>query len=130
MHDPEITLDLISKEQVMDCESRLLEAIKKSDLPTLDELLHGDLLFNSASGETVTKAMDMEVHRSGKVTVHEMSASEHMISLIGDTAVVTLTVQTKGSYLDSAFDGKLRYVRVWKLFNDKLKVIAGSFIQV
>jgi hypothetical protein len=51
--------------------------------------------------------------------------SEH---LIGDTAVVAVTVVLKGDYLGQALDGKFRYIRVWKLAEGTWKVIAGSVV--
>lgn len=118
------------KDQVTAAESRLIHAIKASDVNALDELLHDDLLFIVPGGQTITKAIDLDAHRSGNMVVDEISATTEHINTIGDTAVVTLAIDTKGKMFQQPIAGKFRYIRVWKLFGDKWKVIAGSCTQV
>jgi ketosteroid isomerase-like protein len=118
------------KEQIIAHESRLLNAIKASDVSTLDELLHDDLLFITPGGQAITKAMDLDAHRSGSMVVDEILPDLEHINVIGDTAVVTLTLDTKGKMLGQPIAGKFRYIRVWKLFGDRWKVIGGSCTQL
>src|SRR5687768_4644238 len=120
------TNGLISKEQVMEYEEKLFSAMKIHDLASLDALLHEDLLFNTYDGQTITKAMDMDFHRSGLMVINSISASDYLINLIGDTAIVAVTIETSGKIEDLIMEGKFRYLRVWKLFNNNLKVIAGA----
>lgn len=44
------------EEQIMECESKLLEAMKSGDIKVLDQLLHDKLVFNIPTGQTITKA--------------------------------------------------------------------------
>lgn len=112
--------------QIIECENRLLEAMKTSDIQVLDELLHNDLVFNIPTGQTITKAADIENYKSGMMVVSEIKASNQIIKLIDETALVTLTIYLKAKYGNQIVDGKFKYLRVWKLFNNKWKVIAGS----
>jgi hypothetical protein len=121
-------MDATGKAQVSASENSLLEAMKTNNVERLDTLLHDDLLFNGPTGETATKAMDLKNYRSGNIHLHTVAASDQTIRLIGDTAVVAVTVELKGNYLGQALDGKFRYMRVWKLAENTWKVIAGSVV--
>ncbi len=118
----------IHQAQIVASEKDLLEAMKTSNAELLDKLLHDDLLFNGPTGETATKAMDLNNYRSGNINLHTVESSDLMLRMIGDNAVVAVTVEIQGSYLGQEIDGKFRYLRVWKLFGDNWKVIAGSVV--
>lgn len=109
-------------------EKELFAAIKNADIPVLERLLHDDLLFNLPNGQTVTKAIDIQAYRSGKMKIDLLEVSNELVNIIGDSAIVCVTVLLKGTYDESPLDGNYRYIRVWKQFNDGLKVIAGSCI--
>ena len=113
-------------EEIKKCENLLLEAISKNDFIALDELLHDDLLFNSHDGTTITKKMDLEVYRTGKLQIQEVIATGQKISIIGDNAVVITNMRLQGLHELQAFSGTFLYLRVWKRSADKWKVIAGS----
>jgi hypothetical protein len=123
-------IHLTPKEQIIENERRLLEAIKNNDHALLDDLLHDDLLFTIPTGQTITKAMDLETYRSGKVSINSISSSEQTINLIDPTAIVAVTIEIRGKYLDHSLDGKFRYLRVWKFSDDQWKVIAGSCVSL
>jgi len=121
-------MDATHKAQVTASESDLVEAMKTSNVELLDTLLHDDLLFNGPNGETATKAMDLKKYRSGNINLHTVESSDLMLSCIGDVVVVAVTVEIKGNYLGQDVDGRFRYLRVWKLFASRWKVIAGSVV--
>ncbi len=70
--------------------------------------------------------MDLDSHRSGNMEIREMTSSEQDIRIINDNALVTKTIDLKGTYSGEYFEGKFRYLRVWKISGGKWKVIAGS----
>lgn len=113
-------------EQIIECEKRLLEALETGDIKVLDELLHDNLIFNIPTGQTITKAMDIENYHSGILTVSEISATDQIIKSIDDISTVAVTLHLKAKYADQIVDGKYRYLRVWKLVGNSWKVIAGS----
>ena len=119
----------ISKESIISMEKEMLNAIRNSDVKKLNELIHEDLLFNIPTGQTITKDLDLENYRSGNMKIEDISSSEQLINLIGDTAVVSVTITMKGKYLEHIIDGKFRINRIWKMFGNNWKVIAGSSIQ-
>jgi len=117
-------------EQIIECENRLIEAMKTSDIEALDALIHDDLIFNIPTGQTITKAMDIENYRSGIMKVSEILATDQIIQSFGDTSIVAVTLHLKAKYADQIVDGKFRYLRVWKLVENSWKVIAGSGFQI
>ncbi len=114
--------------QVIASENDLLRAMKTSDVELLDRLLHDALLFNGPTGETATKAVDLDNYRSGRINLHTVESSDQRLSTIGDVVVVAVTVKIRGNYVGQKVDGRFRYLRVWKLFDDNWKVIAGSVV--
>lgn len=121
---------LIEKEQVIKVENNLIEAMKISDVEALDKLLHDDLLFITPDGQTITKKMDLDSHKSGAMIIEKIIPTIEIINLIEDIAVVTIVVDTIGKMLGQPIEGKFRYIRFWKLFENKLKVIGGSCTQI
>src|SRR4028118_164717 len=118
------------EQDIIDCEKRLLDAIRNGDINTLDELLHDGPIFNIPTGQTITKEMDLENYRSGMMSVYDISTTEQTIRSIDNISTVVVTVHLKAKYADQIIDGKFRYLRVWKLFNNSWKVIAGSGVQI
>ena len=118
------------RDQVAASEQSLLEAMMTSNAELLEDLLHDDLLFNGPTGQTATKAMDLENYRSGNIQLHSVKSSDQTVSLIGDNAVVAVTVEIQGNYLNQMIDGKFRYLRVWKFIEGRWQVIGGSVVSL
>lgn len=116
--------------KVEEVEDRLLAAMKAHDIAALDILLHNDLLFLTPDGQAITKAMDLEAHRSGTMVIEKIERTMETINIIDDTAAVTLTLDTKGSMMGQPIEGRFKYIRVWKLFGDQLKVVGGGCIPI
>jgi hypothetical protein len=121
-------MDTTHKAQVIANEKNLLEGMKTNNVELLDRLLHDDLLFNGPDGKTATKAMDMANYRSGNINLRTVNSSDLMLNAIDDDIVVAVTVEIQGNYLGQEINGKFRYLRVWKLFENDWKVIAGSVV--
>ena len=121
---------MTQEEQIIEYEKRLLEAMKSGNICVLDELLHESLLFNIPTGQTITKAMDIESYSSGIMTIYDISHTNQIVRTIEDITTVAVTVNLKAKYADQFIDGKFQYLRVWKLFNNTWKIIAGSGFQI
>ncbi len=117
-------------QQIIHYEQQLLKAAKSNDIKLLDKLFYDDLLFNSPNGQTITKPMYIEKYRPGIMTISEILPSEQMISIVDDVATVVVTIDFKAKYDDQIIDGKFRYLRVWKQFDNSWKIIAGSGISI
>jgi len=116
--------------EIQNCEKTLLKAIKENDINTLDQLLHNDLLFVNPMGQVITKAMDIANYRSGQVKIQLIAASDQVINLIDDNAVVTVRIKLKGEYLEHTLDESFQYLRVWTKHELNWKIIAGSCIKL
>ena len=121
---------LLTEQKILEIENQLREAMKKSDVEILEQLLHDDLLFVLPSGEVITKKTDLETHQSGNLVLEEITSSMDSIKQIDENVVVTLSSNLKGKMLEQNFEGNFRYLRVWKMFDGQLKVIAGSCVAV
>jgi hypothetical protein len=119
-----------SKPQIIALEKKLMGAFVRNDLETIDELIHDDALFVYPNGLTVTKAMVMENYRSGNSAFRTISASDQIINLIDDVAVVSLNLELKGKYFEEVINSRFRYIRVWKLIHEAWKVVAVSGVPI
>lgn len=120
----------MNKDLIQSLEKEILNSMKNCDIHKLDELLHKDLLFNIPNGQTITKSMDLDTYSSGNMKIKEISITEQKINQIENNAVVSAIVEMKGRYFDHSLDGNYHIIRVWQLFENKWKVIAGSSIQL
>ena len=120
----------MTKIDVVKFEAELVEAIKSSDLKFLNIVLHDDLIFISPNGQVITKQMDLPSHKAGEMMVSQLIPVIGDVKLFNDTAIVVVDYDAKGKMLGKLIEGKFRYIRIWKQFNEGLKVIGGSCFQI
>lgn len=120
----------MTKSDILNQENKLHKAIRDGDIMVLDELLHNDLLFIIPNGEVITKEMDLKTYSDGNMKIDELIPNIEDITIIDDVAVLTLTIELKGSYNNLEFENKYRYIRFWKVFSTGIKVIGGSGIVI
>jgi ketosteroid isomerase-like protein len=115
--------------QIRECEARLYTAMSASDVSELDMLIADDLLFVGPTGELATKAMDLEVHRTGGTQFHEFVPKELEIRVWSENFVLTSAkIFLSGTYLGNAFAGDYRYMRVWRKDKKGWQIVGGSVI--
>lgn len=120
----------IKKEEIVDLEQKLIEAISTSNIEFLDNTLHNDLLFISPNGNVITKKMDLTSHKSGEMEVKKIVPIIETINIVDDCAIVVIVYDTEGKMLGNPIQGRFRYIRIWKRFNDGIKVIGGSCFKI
>ncbi len=120
----------LQKTDIEQMEMLLIDGIRSSNIPFLDATIHDDLLCLAPDGKTITKAMDLASHKAGEMVVDQLTATMEDIRIIGDTAVATIYYDTKGKMLGHPIEGRFKYIRVWKKFDDGLKVIAASCMKI
>jgi ketosteroid isomerase-like protein len=97
-----------------------------SDVEALDRLLHPDLTFVGPYGDIGDKADDLEVHRTGAMTV-EISEPEDLIVRVNDGVGVTvLTLHLKGAFRGQEFDSRMRYTRAWAWGDQGWRIVAAQ----
>jgi ketosteroid isomerase-like protein len=113
--------------QIRACETRLYAAMLASDVADLDALIDDDLLFCGPTGELATKAMDLELHRTGGTVFQELVPKDLEVREWGEElAIASAKVFLRGIYLGNAFAGDFRYMRVWRHDGDGWRIVGGS----
>jgi hypothetical protein len=98
-----------------------------SDVSELDLLIADDLLFAGPTGELATKAMDLELHRTGGTQFHEFVSKELEIRVWSEHFVLALAkISLSGTYLGNAFAGNFQYMRIWRKGNNGWQIVGGS----
>ncbi|MGV3509488.1 MAG: nuclear transport factor 2 family protein [Sphingobacteriaceae bacterium] len=120
----------ITRENVVEAENKLFSAQLVSNVDILDQLLHDDLVAVAPTGQIVTKEMDLNSHKAKTMIIEDASTEIDEIKIMGDTALSIVTMTAKGKVMGTPLEGKFRYFRVWKRFDDTLKVIGASFMQL
>lgn len=120
----------ITREEVVEVENKLFSAQLVSDVDILDQLLHDDLVAVAPTGQIVTKETDLNAHRAKTITIEDASTVIDDIKITGDTALSIVTMTAKGTMMGTPLEGQFRYFRVWKRFDDTLKVVGASFMQL
>lgn len=116
----------MTKADILVYEEKLYEAMKNENLTILNDLLHDDLLFTLPSGQTVTKIMDLESYKEGKLKLHQITPTVEALNIIDDSAIIVLNMELSGKFDHEPFKAKFKYIRFWKKFDDGIKVIGGS----
>jgi ketosteroid isomerase-like protein len=107
-------------------EARLLEAMRRSDVPALDELIHDRLRFIGPDGAIYSKEDDLSRHRSGFQRMTRIDVERLIIEPHGDTAIVIADTRLEGSIDGAPFAGRYRYLRVWQKLDSRWVIIAGE----
>lgn len=117
---------VISESELLVKERELFEAIKANDIIALEGLIHDNLQFILPNGNIINKQQDIESHQRREMVVQDLEVKNESINLFTDTAVILLSISIKGLFLNEEFQGKFRYLRVWKKVNQEIKIIGGS----
>lgn len=120
----------ITREDVVEAENKLFSAQLVSNVDILDQLLHDDLVAVAPTGQMLTKEMDLDSHRAKTMIIEDASTEIDEIKITGDTALSIVTMTAKGKMMGTPLEGTFRYFRVWKRFDDTLKIIGASFMQL
>jgi hypothetical protein len=120
----------ITSENIVEAENKLFSAQLVSNVDILDQLLYDDLVAVGPAGQIVTKEMDLNSHKAKTMIIEDASTEIDNIKIMGDTALSIVTMTAKGKMMGTPLEGKFRYFRVWKRFDDTLKVIGASFMQL
>jgi ketosteroid isomerase-like protein len=105
-------------------EERLRTAMLAGDVDALDTLLADDLIFTNQAGRVLTKAMDLDIHRSGQLRISSLDFSEQQCRNTGEVAIVVVRTVVTGTYQGTPFAGTYRYTRIWRKGAPGWQVIA------
>ena len=116
----------MNEKDIYALEARLQEAMLKSNVQALDQLLADDLLFTNHLGRVMSKKDDLKAHGSGFIKIKSIDQSEERIVLQGDLAIVSVLSRIRGEFGGVQSDAALRFTRVWQENQSGVRqVIAG-----
>ena len=113
------------EEDILEAEESLRAAMESSNVDVLDQLIHDELIFTTHYGDVISKAEDLNVHRSGDLLFEGIDLNEHKILIQEDIAVVSVTATIEATFCGDRADGSFKFTRVWSKSDGALKVIAG-----
>ncbi|WP_439563832.1 nuclear transport factor 2 family protein [Microcella sp.] len=111
-----------------DAEDLLLDAMRTSDLETLDALIADELAFTLPDGTTIGKLDDLESHRTGATRFERLTAlSRH--STEHDGAGETQTaVDAVILWNGDRIEATLTYSRSWRIVDGRWQVVSGAAV--
>lgn len=118
------------KNEIIEKEEELRQAMLKSDVEALNNLIEDSLVFVSPNGQVATKQMDIEAHKTKIQVLTELTPSNQQVVIQNDAVIVTVEMKLSGSFLKEDISGNYRYLRVWAKKDGTWKVIAGSVSKI
>jgi ketosteroid isomerase-like protein len=120
------TMNQVAEAQIVDAEDRLKNAMLKSDVATLEQLLAPDLIFTNFLGHLQSKEDDIAAYKSGVLKIRDLQASERQIRIYGEVGIVSVKINLLGTYAGVPADGDFRFTRVWALSTEQTwRVVAA-----
>lgn len=117
-------------EDIKEAERQLIQGMIDIDMDVLEELILDEVVYINFNGQVVTKAVDLEIRRSGVLVVEQLIVTEQMIKLFDDQAIVSVKEHFAGTYSGRPYEIMLRSTRVWKMFDDQWKVVAATSVRI
>jgi len=113
------------EDEILEAEESLKSAMESSNVDVLDQLIDDELIFTTHYGQVISKADDLNVHRSGNLIFEEIDLKGHKILIHEGIAVVSVTAMIKATFCGDRADGDFKFTRVWSRSSGVLRVIAG-----
>lgn len=118
------------KQEIVQCEENFIQALRASNVEALSNMMHDNLIYNNASGDVLTKEMDIAGFKSVNPKIEKVECLERQIEEFGDIAVVSTVIYLKGIFGGHQVEGKSRFLRTWKKSENGWKVIAAASINL
>jgi len=102
-----------AEEELLKIEKAFADAVVKHDLEGIERLVAGDWIIIDPNGETVDRALFLEVIKSGALTHDMMESEDFRVRVYADAAVVTAITSTKGKFMGQEFSTRERATDVF-----------------
>lgn len=113
--------------EINQLEERFLQAFRDLNTNELIGFIHDRLIYKDPSGKILTKQMDLEAFQSANLSIESLACLDRKIELFDkEVAIVCTTLHLKASAGSHPIDGRTRFLRTWKKFEDGWKIIAAS----
>jgi ketosteroid isomerase-like protein len=114
-----------AEEEVRQAENARREAILQNDTAALDRLMANSYMATLDAGDVKTKADEIALDREGSRKIESWEASDVVIRLYGNTAVVTGRAAVKDSLRDEGMrDFTFRFTHVWIKLDGRWQLVA------
>jgi ketosteroid isomerase-like protein len=100
------------QKDVLQLESEWTQAIQNADTETLDRLLAPEYTMVDASGNSVGKAQEIAMYKTGEVKFDSISTTGQKVIIYIGGAVVTGTSIIKGKHKKDDISGTYRFVDI------------------
>lgn len=101
--------------EVEAAEEMLRDAALRGDVTALDAVLAEDLVFINLAGQLLSKADDLDLHRSGALKLSHLAFSDFRFrSLAPDLVQSVLRADAGGHMAGAPFTAALRFSRIWR----------------
>lgn len=109
-------------------EDALQSAMVAGNVGELEVLLHPDAVYVGPDGEIADRAADLEVHRSGALSISRLEQLDRRVVSAGGTGSTIVTVDVEGTAGGQSFVARLRYHRAWVQSADGWQVLTATAI--
>lgn len=99
--------------EIIEMEHQAREASLHRDADFSQRTLAEDYVGITPLGQVTTKQETVSARKSGQLRYDDISVTDMVVRVYGDTAVVTARADVKGRQLGEDFSGPYRYTRVW-----------------
>ncbi len=108
-----------------EAEQRLQAAVRSGDVETLDLLLDDRVVYTGPDGRSLTKADDLQAHRSRILAVEAFDQQDLHVTVVGSTGITHVLAVLQGTAEGRPFTARLRYTRTWVHADDTWRVLAA-----
>ena len=102
-----------------------MDAYRHNDADALDRILADDYRFTDSSGKTSTKADDLALARSHRVTFDAYDTSDLEVRVWGDTAIVTGRSVVRGAARGQPFVREFRFTDTLARIDGRWRAVAA-----
>lgn len=102
-----------------------VDALKRNDLATLDQILAADFQYILDDGRTRSKAEELAPNRAGDIKFETISTEDVKVFVYGDTAIATGVGIFKGTFKGRPFAARERFCDVYQKRKGQWQVIAS-----
>ncbi|MFN8829256.1 MAG: nuclear transport factor 2 family protein [Labrys sp. (in: a-proteobacteria)] len=102
------------REDILACEERLRAAMIAGDVATLSDLIEDGLGFTDPMGDVMTKAQDLEAHRSRIFRIRRLDLFDLSLHPLDGLVVATTKAKLEATYGGQPVAGTFAYTRIWR----------------
>jgi ketosteroid isomerase-like protein len=116
----------VAEDRLREAERELQSAMRAGDVGALDRLIDDRVIATGPDGRQLTKAQDLETHRSRTLVIRDLTEEELSVVVAGDTGVTVVLLALTGVHEGEEFAARLRYTRTWvRHVGDRWRVLAA-----